>query len=170
MKCLMSPPFSPISKAAPSSLFFCLSSKSKFLSYPTTLTNPVSLLVKPPAIPSLFPIHNRYIHSNSSLSLSSGEIHVIVGPMFAGKTTTLLRRIQSESSDGRFVLSTYSLCWLFIFFVFVKSVFSFSCVFLNMLFGALVCFFLWILILLYFFCAVRKVALVCACVYLYISE
>ncbi|CAK9182255.1 unnamed protein product [Ilex paraguariensis] len=31
----------------------------------------------------------------------SGEIHVIVGPMFAGKTTTLLRRIKSESSHGR---------------------------------------------------------------------
>ncbi|OAY61162.1 thymidine kinase a [Manihot esculenta] len=101
MKCLMSPPFSPIAKAAPSALFFCLSSKSKFLSYPTTLTSPISLLVKPLAIPSLFPIHNRYIHSNSKASLSSGEIHVIVGPMFAGKTTTLLRRIQSESSDGR---------------------------------------------------------------------
>jgi thymidine kinase len=28
---------------------------------------------------------------------------VIVGPMFAGKTTTLLRRIQSESSNGRSV-------------------------------------------------------------------
>lgn len=33
---------------------------------------------------------------------SAGEIHVIVGPMFAGKTTALLRRIQSESSNGRF--------------------------------------------------------------------
>ncbi|XP_050368528.1 thymidine kinase a-like [Argentina anserina] len=30
----------------------------------------------------------------------SGEIHVIVGPMFAGKTTTLLRRMQSEKGDG----------------------------------------------------------------------
>ncbi|XP_072992703.1 thymidine kinase-like [Typha latifolia] len=32
---------------------------------------------------------------------SSGEIHVIVGPMFAGKTTALLRRIQSEINNGR---------------------------------------------------------------------
>ncbi|KAL0296479.1 UNVERIFIED_CONTAM: Pentatricopeptide repeat-containing protein [Sesamum radiatum] len=32
----------------------------------------------------------------------SGEIHVIVGPMFAGKTTTLLKRMKSESSNGRF--------------------------------------------------------------------
>ncbi|KAL6975623.1 Thymidine kinase a [Sarracenia purpurea var. burkii] len=31
----------------------------------------------------------------------SGEIHVIVGPMFAGKTTALLRRIKSEGNDGR---------------------------------------------------------------------
>ncbi|KAK1269335.1 Thymidine kinase [Acorus gramineus] len=30
-----------------------------------------------------------------------GEIHVIVGPMFAGKTTALLRRIQAESASGR---------------------------------------------------------------------
>lgn len=34
---------------------------------------------------------------------SSGEIHVIVGPMFAGKTTTLLRRIKAESTNGRSV-------------------------------------------------------------------
>ncbi|XP_076882766.1 thymidine kinase a-like [Bidens hawaiensis] len=44
--------------------------------------------------------------SSSSCSCSSstndnGEIHVIVGPIFAGKTTSLLRRIQSESSNGR---------------------------------------------------------------------
>ncbi|GFY97718.1 thymidine kinase [Actinidia rufa] len=31
----------------------------------------------------------------------SGEIHVIVGPMFAGKTTALLRRIKSEGNNGR---------------------------------------------------------------------
>ncbi|XP_010252688.1 PREDICTED: thymidine kinase a-like [Nelumbo nucifera] len=35
--------------------------------------------------------------------LPSGEIHVIIGPMFAGKTTALLRRIQSESNNGRSV-------------------------------------------------------------------
>ncbi|GJU91415.1 thymidine kinase [Tanacetum coccineum] len=32
---------------------------------------------------------------------TSGEIHVIVGPMFAGKTTALLRRIKSEATNGR---------------------------------------------------------------------
>ncbi|XP_022925302.1 thymidine kinase a-like [Cucurbita moschata] len=39
----------------------------------------------------------------ASLSPPSGEVHVIVGPMFAGKTTSLLRRIQSESINGRSV-------------------------------------------------------------------
>ncbi|RWW24467.1 hypothetical protein BHE74_00006791, partial [Ensete ventricosum] len=32
----------------------------------------------------------------------SGEIHVILGPMFAGKTTILLRRMQDEVDCGRF--------------------------------------------------------------------
>jgi hypothetical protein len=32
----------------------------------------------------------------------SGEIHVIVGPMFAGKTTALLRRVQAEAGNGRY--------------------------------------------------------------------
>ncbi|KAI3498838.1 hypothetical protein L1887_34624 [Cichorium endivia] len=31
----------------------------------------------------------------------SGAIHVIVGPMFAGKTTALLHRIKSEGNNGR---------------------------------------------------------------------
>ncbi|KAL5798060.1 hypothetical protein ACOSQ2_002880 [Xanthoceras sorbifolium] len=31
----------------------------------------------------------------------SGEVHVIIGPMFAGKTTALLRRIRSEGNNGR---------------------------------------------------------------------
>lgn len=33
--------------------------------------------------------------------MASGEIHVIVGPMFAGKTTALLRRVKSEAANGR---------------------------------------------------------------------
>ncbi|KAI4305677.1 hypothetical protein L6164_029028 [Bauhinia variegata] len=36
-----------------------------------------------------------------SASRAAGEIHVIVGPMFAGKTTALLRRIKSEGDNGR---------------------------------------------------------------------
>ncbi|XP_059307119.1 thymidine kinase a-like [Lycium ferocissimum] len=40
------------------------------------------------------------LHSDDS---GSGEVHVIVGPMFAGKTTTLLKRIKTERSNGRSV-------------------------------------------------------------------
>ncbi|XP_019058209.1 PREDICTED: pentatricopeptide repeat-containing protein At4g16470 isoform X1 [Tarenaya hassleriana] len=40
--------------------------------------------------------------SNSSSLPSSGEIHVVVGPMFSGKTTTLLRRMLSERNNGSF--------------------------------------------------------------------
>jgi len=35
-------------------------------------------------------------------AVQSGEIHVIVGPMFAGKTTALLRRVQAEAGSGRY--------------------------------------------------------------------
>nr|XP_016502806.1 PREDICTED: thymidine kinase a-like [Nicotiana tabacum] len=53
---------------------------------------------------STVPNHNqiRVLHTEVSGS-DSGEVHVIVGPMFAGKTTTLLKRIKSESSNGRSV-------------------------------------------------------------------
>nr|XP_016511912.1 PREDICTED: pentatricopeptide repeat-containing protein At4g16470-like [Nicotiana tabacum] len=54
---------------------------------------------------STVPNHNqiRVLHTDVSGSGSdSGEVHVIVGPMFAGKTTTLLKRIKSESSSGSF--------------------------------------------------------------------
>lgn len=40
--------------------------------------------------------------SRSSSSFSSpGEIHVVVGPMFSGKTTTLLRRMLAEREIGK---------------------------------------------------------------------
>ncbi|KAK4798135.1 hypothetical protein SAY86_030461 [Trapa natans] len=42
----------------------------------------------------------RTLHVNGS-GLSIGEIHVILGPMFAGKTSSLLQRIESESCNGR---------------------------------------------------------------------
>ncbi|XP_021724516.1 thymidine kinase-like [Chenopodium quinoa] len=38
-----------------------------------------------------------------SANVVPGEIHVIVGPMFAGKSTALLRRVKTESSNGRTV-------------------------------------------------------------------
>ncbi|KAL4368212.1 hypothetical protein GQ457_05G034060 [Hibiscus cannabinus] len=52
-------------------------------------------------IPSI-PTPQSHAETTQSSSLC-GEIHVIVGPMFAGKTTTLLRRIQAESNNGRTV-------------------------------------------------------------------
>nr|GLL37682.1 thymidine kinase-like [Ipomoea trifida]GMD43972.1 thymidine kinase A-like [Ipomoea batatas]GMD47274.1 thymidine kinase A-like [Ipomoea batatas] len=42
----------------------------------------------------------RSLRTKASLP-EPGEIHVIVGPMFAGKTTTLLERIKAESGNGR---------------------------------------------------------------------
>ncbi|KAF7831937.1 thymidine kinase a [Senna tora] len=44
---------------------------------------------------------DRSSDSPQSPARSTGEIHVIVGPMFAGKTTALLRRIKSERDSGR---------------------------------------------------------------------
>ncbi|XP_074271963.1 thymidine kinase a isoform X2 [Silene latifolia] len=47
---------------------------------------------------------HQHQHHHQQLSCSPppcGQVHVIVGPMFAGKTTTLLRRIQSERHLGR---------------------------------------------------------------------
>ncbi|KAL9319542.1 hypothetical protein ACSQ67_011381 [Phaseolus vulgaris] len=41
---------------------------------------------------------------SKALSHPSGEVHVIVGPMFAGKTTALLRRIKSELNAARNVV------------------------------------------------------------------
>ncbi|PPR99624.1 hypothetical protein GOBAR_AA21057 [Gossypium barbadense] len=49
------------------------------------------------------PIRQSHIETPQSSSLC-GEVHVIVGPMFAGKTTTLLHRIQAESNNGREVV------------------------------------------------------------------
>ncbi|CAF2017428.1 BnaCnng56030D [Brassica napus] len=39
--------------------------------------------------------------ASKPFSAPPGEIHVVVGPMFSGKTTTLLRRILSERESGK---------------------------------------------------------------------
>ena len=53
---------------------------------------------------SIHSIQSRGVHVELLTPPASfGEIHVIVGPMFDGKTTTLLCRIKSDSSNGRFV-------------------------------------------------------------------
>lgn len=42
----------------------------------------------------------------------SGAIHVIIGPMFAGKTSALLSRVKSEETNGRY-LRFYSFLLVF---------------------------------------------------------
>ncbi|KAI3965059.1 hypothetical protein MKX01_013990 [Papaver californicum] len=57
--------------------------------------------------PKFLPLIRKPFSVSSSNSvmespkLSSGEVHVIIGPMFAGKTTALLRRMLSEKETGR---------------------------------------------------------------------
>ncbi|XP_074577242.1 thymidine kinase-like [Curcuma longa] len=41
------------------------------------------------------------VDSPAQTRVAFGEIHVITGPMFAGKTTTLLRRVLAEKNTGR---------------------------------------------------------------------
>ncbi|XP_038710053.1 thymidine kinase a-like [Tripterygium wilfordii] len=109
MKSLMSLSASPFSLHRSKAIrfgVFSLASESSSNLIPTFLQSPISIHTKPRLIPPkspIFSIHNRSLQSESSRSSSDGEIHVIVGPMFAGKTTTLIRRIQSESENGRSV-------------------------------------------------------------------
>ncbi|KAF8414220.1 hypothetical protein HHK36_002220 [Tetracentron sinense] len=103
--------FSPILSTFPSHL-------SKTTPFSTSFQLSQTLLCKSPSLqnPNFLPMKPVMASLNSSTSstsvegpgslieasrLSSGEIHVIVGPMFAGKTTALLRRINSESINGR---------------------------------------------------------------------
>ncbi|KAK6269131.1 hypothetical protein QUC31_013291 [Theobroma cacao] len=109
MKSMIFPTFSPPSLHFPKTIpfaFFSLASKEPNLRNLPTLQNPKFLHLKPtmpsPGTP-IFSTPSRNLHTETSQSSSPcGEVHVIVGPMFAGKTTTLLRRIQSESSNGSF--------------------------------------------------------------------
>uniref|UniRef100_A0A9I9DXP7 thymidine kinase n=1 Tax=Cucumis melo TaxID=3656 RepID=A0A9I9DXP7_CUCME len=94
-------PYFPIS-ASPS--FFSLPSKSAQCGPMfTQVSNFFTFKTPTTSLPSkgFFSTQNRNPQTRASLSPPSGEIHVILGPMFAGKTTTLLRRIQSESCNGR---------------------------------------------------------------------
>ncbi|KAI3456558.1 hypothetical protein Pfo_013221 [Paulownia fortunei] len=102
----LSPALSNSTASAPLSLYFH--------SQPSTLLRKTTM-IKPLKNPNFLPtvsvtnsLANYSKPSNSSQSRglctegrASGEIHVIVGPMFAGKTTTLLKRMKSESSNGR---------------------------------------------------------------------
>ncbi|KAI4294747.1 hypothetical protein MLD38_040933 [Melastoma candidum] len=103
MKSLLSPPFSSFCPR-PTKIHVGLplsSSQSPFAGrgYASKRIGPRSCAATPD--PSLFrSIRARGVQMNAGRS-RSGEVHVIVGPMFAGKTTALLRRIELESSNGR---------------------------------------------------------------------
>jgi len=112
MKSLLNPKFSALSsKASPFPLFSLPSQPTASLFFrnnPRPIPNRLLRLN-----PSLFSSNNFTCTSqNRSLQTepspaSPGEIHVIVGPMFAGKTTSLLRRIQLETANGRLTLLLY---------------------------------------------------------------
>ncbi|KAH7665498.1 Thymidine kinase protein [Dioscorea alata] len=68
------------------------------------ISNPLFSFPPPPP-PSLLLMDVAAVRLRSSFH---GEVHVIIGPMFAGKTTALLRRIQSERDNGRSVVMVKS--------------------------------------------------------------
>ncbi|GMH26861.1 hypothetical protein Nepgr_028704 [Nepenthes gracilis] len=110
MKSLMSPTFSLLSpniaRSKPFPLYLGPFS-SLVCNSRSLIKNPNFLFLRP------FLLYSKSFVSSDSIRCytlqsegsqqpsSSGEIHVIVGPMFAGKTTALLRRIQSERNNGR---------------------------------------------------------------------
>ncbi|XP_027331581.1 thymidine kinase a-like [Abrus precatorius] len=94
--------------------FSVLTPKFDLFSVPSQSSTSFSFLNNPLRIPNHLRLNptsflfNNLICTAQNQSLQtdpspppSGEIHVIVGPMFAGKTTSLLRRIQSETANGR---------------------------------------------------------------------
>uniref|UniRef100_A0A0D3E1N1 Thymidine kinase n=1 Tax=Brassica oleracea var. oleracea TaxID=109376 RepID=A0A0D3E1N1_BRAOL len=63
-------------------------------------------LLKPSLLSTALRAHSssvsrRKLHTDAASKSFAGEIHVVVGPMFSGKTTTLLRRILSEKEIGK---------------------------------------------------------------------
>ncbi|KAI6704148.1 hypothetical protein NL676_013284 [Syzygium grande] len=106
MKTLISPTFAAFSPRLSRPTFSLpVSSFSSSKASILALKNSNFRGLRPKPCPDNPPI--RCLHRSSQMgaprSPSSGEIHVIVGPMFAGKTTGLLRRIELESSSGRSV-------------------------------------------------------------------
>ncbi|XP_010270161.1 PREDICTED: thymidine kinase a-like [Nelumbo nucifera] len=94
---------SHFSKNTPS---LCLGFSESLLCKSSSFQNFNSLYLKP--LFSSFPSQiSSSVHVSSSRIDTPpspfGEIHVIVGPMFSGKTTALLHRIQTESNNGRSV-------------------------------------------------------------------
>ncbi|KAM2800595.1 hypothetical protein COP1_005300 [Malus domestica] len=107
MKALLISSVPHISKTAPLSLASSSSSSKSFSFSPPTLFQYPNILLPKPNIflpkSSISSAQNiRCVQIEAESHQGSGEIHVIVGPMFAGKTTTLLRKVQSERGDGSF--------------------------------------------------------------------
>ncbi|CAL1385988.1 unnamed protein product [Linum trigynum] len=103
----------PIAPALPhaAAFFFAAPKSALFSIYPAVNQFPASPS-RTPIMGSSGPMFSRVQNRNFrpaeaagdlTTSYPSGEIHDIVDPMFAGKTTSLLRRIQSESENGRSV-------------------------------------------------------------------
>lgn len=98
-------------------LSFHFSSQFCILPHTATKNQP---LKSPKFIPAVLARNSLVNYANPSSSNqsrglctesgASGEIHVIVGPMFAGKTTTLLKRMKSENSNGRLDGFFFFLC------------------------------------------------------------
>ncbi|XP_030973028.1 pentatricopeptide repeat-containing protein At4g16470-like isoform X2 [Quercus lobata] len=104
MKSILTPTLSAFTFQLPKTAHLALLTSKSFPCNPNPTTTLLPL--KPTTLSptcSIHSIQSRDVHMEPATLPPEfpGEIHVIVGPMFAGKTTTLLRRIQSESSNGR---------------------------------------------------------------------
>lgn len=75
----------------------------KSLLSPTLFTAHLTPPSQPPISLQIKKQFSSIIPSMAASQLSCGEVHVITGPMFAGKTTALLRRVQCETDKGRSV-------------------------------------------------------------------
>lgn len=118
MKALIAPQFPAKPMSYNLSKFSPFASKSNLLNPQNVQSMKLfnsKLIMNNPRL-KVFSLQNRLLHGETSSaspissSSSAGEVHVIVGPMFAGKTTTLLRRIQAETEKGRFGIFIY-LCF-----------------------------------------------------------
>ncbi|PSS14332.1 Thymidine kinase [Actinidia chinensis var. chinensis] len=86
------------------SRFPCQPSKPSIFFKPSSLPNPgfLSLSRSMTSFKSSLSLASSVDNDQTGpIHRPSGEIHVIVGPMFSGKTTALLRRIKSEGNSGR---------------------------------------------------------------------
>lgn len=118
MKSILSPKISSFSPHFPKFQTFSLPSNARpFESFlwhnPTCISNNLPLK-STPFLSNSFVCYSQSQMEAFPRTPSSGEIHVIVGPMFAGKTTSLLQRMQSESRSGRSTSWSYLLLYFLI--------------------------------------------------------